>query len=199
MGYVGTRDGSESERRVLGTAVRNNWLARLQQLEPGAARRGRRGRHAEPHPVLVCVQLVIEVRFRVVPANADVAGVEDLAQLVADQVDNGLEVELGRHSLLNAIDHRELRGALLGFFQQTLRFVEQPRILERSTQRGSNRSDQAQLGFAVGVLALVVFDGDHPKCAVAADDGNSNGRFALVRAWDGNETDSFVIGSSTEY
>ncbi len=69
--------------------------------------------------------------LRVVPADADVAGLEDLAQLVADQVDDRLEVELGRHPFLDAVDHRQLGGALLGLLQQALRLVEEARVLER--------------------------------------------------------------------
>ena len=54
-----------------------------------------------------------KVRLRVVPADAHIAGPEYFAQLVADEVDNGLELELGRHALLDAVDDRKLVGALL--------------------------------------------------------------------------------------
>ena len=54
-----------------------------------------------------------KVRLRVVPADAHVAGLEYFAQLVADEVDDRLEVELGGHALLDAVDDAELVGALL--------------------------------------------------------------------------------------
>ena len=41
----------------------------------------------------------------------DVAGVEQLAQLVADAVDDGLEAQRLRRALLDAVDHRELARA----------------------------------------------------------------------------------------
>ena len=40
-------------------------------------------------------------------------------------------VELAGHALLDAVDQRQLRRALLGFLQQPLRLVEQARVLER--------------------------------------------------------------------
>ena len=84
--------------------------------------------------------------------------VEDLAQLVADQIDDGLEVELGGHAFLDAVDDRELGGALLGLLQQPLRLVEQARVLERHAHARGDRREQADLGLAEGVLALVVLD-----------------------------------------
>jgi hypothetical protein len=60
-----------------------------------------------------------------VPANADLLGAEHFAQLVADQVDDCLEVELGGNALLDAVDDRELRRALLALLVETLRLGEQ--------------------------------------------------------------------------
>ena len=64
---------------------------------------------------------------------------EHLAQLVADEVDDRLEVELLGHALLDAVDHRELGVALLGLLQQPLRLVEQARVLERDAHAGDDR------------------------------------------------------------
>jgi hypothetical protein len=50
---------------------------------------------------------------------------KNLAQLVADQVNDCLEVELGRHTLLDAVDHSQLGRALLALLEQPLRFVEE--------------------------------------------------------------------------
>ena len=69
--------------------------------------------------------------------------VQHLAQLVADQVDDGLEVQLGGDALLDAVDHRQLGVALLGLLQQALRLVEQARVLQRHAHA---RGDGAAAG-----------------------------------------------------
>ena len=104
--------------------------------------------------MLVIVQLVEEVGFRVVPRNADVAGLENLAHLVADQVDDRLEVELGGHALLDAVDDRQLGRALLGLLQQPLRLVEQAGVFERHAHGGDDGLQQAHVGLVEGVLLL---------------------------------------------
>ena len=81
--------------------------------------------------MLVLIQKMKQLSLRVVPAVANVTRLEDLAQFVANQVDDRLEVELGGHALLNAVDHRQLGGALFGFLEQPLRLVEETSILER--------------------------------------------------------------------
>ena len=50
--------------------------------------------------------------------------------LVAHEVVHRLHVELGGEALLDAVDDRQLGGALVGLRQQALRLVEQPRVLE---------------------------------------------------------------------
>ncbi len=59
------------------------------------------------------------------------SGFEDFAQLVADEVDDRLEMKLGREPLLDRIDDLELGGALPLGLEQSLRLVEEPRVLER--------------------------------------------------------------------
>ena len=81
---------------------------------------------------------------------------EHFAQLVADQVDDRLEVELGGHALLDAVDDRELGGALLGLLEQALRLVEEARVLERDAHAVGERLQQADVGLAERVLALQV-------------------------------------------
>ncbi len=110
------------------------------------------------------------VRFLVPPTDTDIAGAEHLAQLVADEIDDGLEVELGRHPLLDAVDDRELGGALLGFLQQMLRLVEEARVLERDAHARGDRAEQAYLSLAERVFALVVLDDDRSEHTVTADD-----------------------------
>ena len=63
-------------------------------------------------------------------SDVDDLGVEDLADLVADEVVHGLHVELRGEALLDAVDDRELGGALVRLGQQSLRLVEEARVLE---------------------------------------------------------------------
>ena len=102
--------------------------------------------------------------------------------LVADQIDDGLEVELGGHALLDAVDHRQLGGALLGFLEQALRLVEQARVLERDAHARGHRREQAHLGLAIGVFALVVLQVDRAEHAVTTEDRDLHRRLALVGA-----------------
>jgi len=81
--------------------------------------------------VLVFVQVMHESGRFVEPADADVAGGQDVAQLVADQIDDVLEVQLRRDALLDAVDDGELGVALLGFLQQALRLGEEAGIVDR--------------------------------------------------------------------
>src|SRR5205814_1177472 len=66
--------------------------------------------------------------------NAQVGVVEHFAQLVADGVVDRLDVEFRGERRLHAVDDRELGVALLGFLQQSLRFIEQARALERCAE-----------------------------------------------------------------
>ena len=123
-----------------------------------ASRSSGRAGMASARAVLELVQKVDFPRLVVEPADADVVGLQHLAQLVADEVDDALEVERSGHALLDAVDHRELGVALLGLLQQALRLVEQARVLQRDAHRRSDRFEQAQFGLAERMLALVVLE-----------------------------------------
>ena len=63
--------------------------------------------------MLVAVERMAQACRRVAPVDRDVAGAEHLAQLVADEVDDGLEAQGRGHAALDAADHGELAGAPL--------------------------------------------------------------------------------------
>ena len=63
--------------------------------------------------MFVLIEVVHESGVGVVPSNADVTGMEHVPQLVADEIDDGLEVQLLGHALLDAVDDRQLGGTLL--------------------------------------------------------------------------------------
>jgi hypothetical protein len=73
-----------------------------------------RGRHLEPLAALDAVRQVQQPGGFVEPRHHERIRREELDQLVADQVDNRLEGELGGDALLDAVDQCELGGALLG-------------------------------------------------------------------------------------
>ncbi len=65
--------------------------------------------------MLELVQVVDQVIRCIVPADAQVASVQDLAQFVADQVNDRLEIQLRRQSLLDRVDNGKLAVRLLQF------------------------------------------------------------------------------------
>ncbi|MGH7187345.1 MAG: hypothetical protein ACREIB_13840 [Pseudomonadota bacterium] len=62
----------------------------------------------KPGPVFVGVQKADQARGLIAPTDCHVAGCEHLAQLVAHQVDDGLEVALGCDALLDGVDDLQL-------------------------------------------------------------------------------------------
>src|SRR5258708_37473048 len=96
--------------------------------------------------MFILVQVVHETGLGLMPADADVARMEYFAQLVADEIDDGLEVELLGHALLNAVDHRQLGGALLLGLEQKLRLVEETRVLQRHAHARGHRSEEPRVG-----------------------------------------------------
>ena len=101
------------------------------------------------------------------------------------EVDDRLEVELGGHALLDAVDHRQLGGALLGLLEQALRLVEEARVLQRDAHARGDGRQQPHLRLAERVLALVVLERDAAQHAVARDDRHANQAETLrrSRAW----------------
>ena len=74
---------------------------------------------------------------------------------------------MAAHSLLDAVDHRQLGSAPLGLFQQALRLVEEARVFQRHAHAGGQGFEQAHLGLAVGMLAAHVAELDQSACLVA--------------------------------
>ena len=114
----------------------------------------------------------MQVGLRVVDTDAHVRVVEDLADLVADRVVDALDVEFGGERRLHAVDDRELGRALLALLEQPLRLVEEACVFERHAHARGDRLQQANLGFTVGVLALVVLNSHRAEHAVAAENRN---------------------------
>ena len=132
--------------------------------------------------MFVRVEVVDQSGLPIHPSDVDIVALQHLAQLVAHEVDDCLEVELGGNALLDAVDHRHLGGALLGFLEQPLRLIEQARALQRDAHRRGDRGQEAHLGFAERIFALVAFQADRAHAPVTDDDWNQRVRQALVRA-----------------
>ena len=113
MRPVGAGCRADSGLRLLGARVRHPRRASANDFGDGPARVERpRLRQRQRPVVLVTVEHLDHVGLVVPPGDVHVADAEDLAQLVADEVDHRLQVELGGNPLLDRIDHRELGPAL---------------------------------------------------------------------------------------
>jgi hypothetical protein len=86
------------------------------------------------------------------PADHEIAGPEHLAQLVADQIDDSLEVQRRGHSLLDAVDDRELMGALLELRGALRDFLleafRKAHIVERDRCLRREEAEQVAVGIA---------------------------------------------------
>ena len=132
--------------------------------------------------VLERVGVVQEARHLVEEHDRDVVVGEDGAQLVADEVDDRLELEFRGDALLDRVDHGQLTGALLGLAQEAFGLLEQQRALERHTDARSDRRQQSNLRVAVRMLAVEVLEVDAPDHRVASDDRHRHQRFRRLRA-----------------
>ena len=81
-------------------------------------------RHLETLSALDSVATLQSFRVRVVQPDARRIGGEELVDLVADQLDDGLEVQLLDQALSDAVDDLELRRPLSGFLEEPIGLVE---------------------------------------------------------------------------
>ncbi len=177
---VSTRKYLHTGSQLFGDSVQYLRMAVFGELLPPVA--GIPLRNIQPHAMLVLVQVANTARFGIEPANADVLGPQDLAQLVADQIDDGLEVEFRGHAFLNPVDHRQFRCALLGFLQQALRLVEEAGILEGDAEAAGKRDEQAKVRIAERVFTVDVLDRDRATRLVTDDERHPDARLAHFAA-----------------
>ncbi len=133
----------------------------------------------------LAVLQVIRRRDHVVSAviqrDRHILGVEDLRDLVADEVDDRLEVELRGQALLDAVDDRKLRGTLLTLLEKPLRLVEEASVLEGHAHRVGQRLEQAHIGIAERVLALDIGQTDNSAGLFACDHRHKDRRSDQLR------------------
>ena len=75
-----------------------------------------------------------QIGFFIVPTNNQIRCVEHFAQFIANQVHNGLEVQLGSESLLDGVDDLQLGNTLLFSFEEALGFVKEAGVFEGCSQ-----------------------------------------------------------------
>ena len=167
LARVRSRNRADAKRRTFGARSYDQRLPILQRLPNWTVGEQRSWRRVDAHAVFVLIEVLDKTRGWVAPANADVVSREDFAQLVPDEIDDALEVELGGDTLLDAIDDRKLGCALLGFLEQALRFVEQPRVLECDAQAAGKRDQQPEITITECVLAIDVLNRNYAPRLVA--------------------------------
>ena len=88
------------------------------------------------------VQLVRErdlVPDAVIQGDVHVPGIEDRGEALADELDDGLEIELLHQRGADLVDHGEFGVPLLGLGEEALRLVEEAGVLERDAHARSKR------------------------------------------------------------
>ena len=95
----------------------------------------------------------------VVEGDVGDVGVERLAHVLADELDQPVEVELRRERLADAVHRRELADALA-------RLLHEAGVLERDAEAAGHRRQELLVGLVEGVLAIDVLERDHarPPC-----------------------------------
>src|SRR5579862_1999544 len=118
-------------------------------------------------PTLEEIVVVTGTGRKIERREADALRVEQFAKLLADEIVDRLDLELRDETLLNAVDDRQLGRSLLLRLEQPLRFVEEPRVLERDAQAACQRLQQPHVGFRERMLALGVFQVNETGCSLA--------------------------------
>ena len=101
-------------------------------------------------PALDRVREVDDAGVEIVDPDVDDLRVEDLLDLVAHELVHRLEIELGRESLLDAVDDRQLGGALVRLGEQSLRLAEQAGVVERDAHARREGREQPLVRLAEG-------------------------------------------------
>ena len=178
LGLFGARHQQHTElARDFGRAAEDRLLVGAQLAEH---RRRRQRRHGQAPAMLEFVEVVDQVGLPIEQADSDVVGAEDVAELVADEVDDRLQVELRREPLLDAVDDLQFGGALLLGLEQPLRLVEQAGVVERDAHRVAQRRQQAHVGFGKGVCRLLA-DADEAGHLVVTQNRNVDEGIVLGR------------------
>src|SRR6476646_4193829 len=101
--------------------------------------------------MLVGIEPLDQAELRIEPMNARVTGVEYLAQSVAHQLDDGLEVQMCGDAPMDAVDKSQLGSARVPFGYTPLDRALQPlrpsHVVERDRGVRSKHRQQVAVGF----------------------------------------------------
>ena len=160
-------DGGRASRHVL---VDEEGLPGVHDVPAEAV--GADRRVGEPDAALDRVREVDEAVVLVEDPDVEDLRVEQVAKPIPDELVHRVDLDLCREALLDLVDDRELRRALVGLGQQPLRLGEQPGVLEGDAHGRGHRREQALGRVGVGVL-LETLEGQHAEDLVADEDGDA--------------------------
>ena len=81
--------------------------------------------------MLKLIEMMNQAGFFIIPANAKVTRVKHFTQFIADQIDDGLKIQLRGQPLLDRVDDLQLRNTFLFGF-------EEAGIFESRAERGGD-------------------------------------------------------------
>ena len=113
----------------------------------------------------------------VVQGDVGDVGVEGLAHLLADELDQRVEVELRRERLADAVHRRQLADALA-------RLLHEPRVLERDGEAARQRRQEPLVVLVERVLAVDVLERDHAGRLAARDERDEQDRLGPLAGHD---------------
>ncbi|MBV6504455.1 MAG: hypothetical protein AKCLJLPJ_02607 [Fimbriimonadales bacterium] len=142
---------SEFNRELAILLIDQPWLA---GFDHPLAELVNRHRSVEMDP-LTALDEIFVINFaasRVIQRDQRRLCVENLGHLIADEVNDGLELQFGCQPLLNAVDDRQFGVALLRLFEQTLSLVKETGILQRDTHRVGKGLQQTNIRVAESIF-----------------------------------------------
>ena len=127
--------------------------------------------------VAIHVREANEARLLVHERDVDDVRAEGLAHLLADELDQRLQLELRGDRLPDGIDRGQLGGALRRLLEQDLGLLEQARVLQRDAHAARERGEQPHVGIAEGVFAIDIVQADDAAHLGADEDRDAYGAF----------------------
>ena len=156
---VGARHQADARSVELGGRVVHERSAGLAHPAERTAGHEHHRRDLQPLAVLVLVQKMEQAGLRIDQANADVLGLQHRAQLVAHEVDDGLEFQRPGHALLDAVDDGELACALLQLGGALGHLAFQPRgeahVGERQRRLGRQHAEELHVAVVESAVESV--------------------------------------------
>src|SRR5690606_28348142 len=130
-----------------------------------------------PFALLDVVAMMFEAGGVVNGGDDENLRVKEVTDAIPHQVIDALHLELGDEPLLHAVDHGQLRVALVGLLEQASRFVEQAGVFEGHAQAVRERGQSADVLVGEGVLAVHVLKAYVAEHLIAHDHRHEERRF----------------------